>query len=335
MKKNIMTEKKFRLLRIFNTVIKMALAGLVTSLIAKLLKLDYWITAGILAVLSTQLTKRDAFIIAGRRIVDTLLGLVLAFVFFYLFGSNFWIFIIIIFVFALLSFLLKIPEGIVPVLVLISHVLEANSLAFNIFLNEFLIMLIAIVVVLILDLIYPQLKDKEFLFYANKIDNLLKEHIIVISKFLKAEISKEEANADYNQLVKIFNETYEQTILLDKDVLFSKSGLYISYLQMRQEQIKHINHIYKHGLKLSINHPNTAKIALFLEELSLDIGFIDKASLQLEKLNNFFLYFKTTDLPKTREEFETRAMLHQMLNEVQYFLEAKIVFHQAYPNFYN
>ena len=82
----------------------MALAGLITSIIAKVLNLDYWITAGILAVLSIQLTKRDAFIIAARRNVDTILGLLLAFIFFYLFGINFWVFIIIIFVFSLFSF---------------------------------------------------------------------------------------------------------------------------------------------------------------------------------------------------------------------------------------
>lgn len=325
--------RKHELLRITHTVIKMGLAGLITSVITLLLDLN-WLTAGILAVLSTQLTKKDSFIIAGRRMLDTVLGLLLSFGLFALFGQEPWVFILIIFVFAFLSFILKIPEGIVPVLVLISHVLIADELTFKLFLDEFLIMFIAVVVVLALDLIYPQRKDHEFLVYAKSIDRLIREHILVIANYLKEDITKEEAMEHHEYIVKVTEETFEQVRLLDKDILFSKSGTYSGYLQMRKEQIKHINHIYMHSLKIVEKHEYIYKIITFLEELSFDIGLVDKASEQLVKLQEFRDSFKIKSLPETRNEFETRAMLYQMINEIEYLLNVKIKFHKENPNFY-
>ncbi len=321
-------------MRVVHTVIKMALAGVITSLVTKALNLDYWITAGILAVLSTQLTKRESFIIAGKRIGGTILGLVLSFLMFYLFGQHFWVFAIIILLFAFASFLLQIPEGIVPVLVLISHILEADQLQFKVFLNEFLIMGIAIVVVLILDLIYPKQTEKEFKRFTSEIDQLLQEHIIVLARFVNDEIQSDEAYLSYTKLDERFKHTYNEATLLDKDLLFSKSTGYLSYLQMRNEQIKHLDHIYQHALKLETKHQYATQIKTFLMDLSEDIGYDDKASSQLEKLNEFKEYFKGTKLPQTRAEFETRAMLYQMLNEIEYFLEVKIQFHINNPHFY-
>ena len=135
------------------------------------------------------------------------------------------------------------------------------------------------------------------------------------------------------EIIKVFDKTYEQAILLDKDLLFQDGHQYLSYLEMRKVQITHVNHIYQHALKFVVEHQYIMQIAEFIEQLSFDIGYFDKATEQLEKLLDFKHFFKTTALPKTREEFETRAMLYQILNELEYFLIAKIKFHEKNPKF--
>lgn len=320
-------------MRILVTVLKMSLAGLLTSLIAKALNLDYWITAGILAVLSTQLTKKDSFNIATKRILDMILGLFLASLMFVLFGYNFWVFSVFLLIFALLSFALEIEVGLVPVLVLVSHLLEYGSFSWGSLLNEFAIMTIAIVVVLTLDLVYPSPTEKMFKEYIDQIDNQLKEHMKVITMFLKGIETKEATLKHYEKSLEVFEETYEEAILLDKDLLFQKKNEYLSYLRMRHVQMTQINHIYQHALKFVSEHKHTKQIVDFIEELITDIGYYDKATSQMEKLEEVRDYYKTTDLPKTRQEFETRAMLYQILNELEYFLDAKIIFHLQNPRF--
>lgn len=314
-------------------VLQMAVTGIVSYLIAFALKLDYAITAGILAVLSTQLTKKESFSVAVKRSLDTVLGLFLSSLMFIVFGYNVYVFWVFALMFACLSFSFKIEIGIVPVLVLVSHLLEHGSFNWLVLLNEFAIMGIAIVVVLIYDLSVPSPSVKEFKNLIDEIDNEQKNHMDVIVKFLRKEINEEEAKKHYKETVELFNRIYNKAILLDKDLLFKKENEYLAYLEMRKRQMSHINHIYKHSLKLTIHHEYLNMIVNFIDELILDIGYDDKATSQMEKLFEVRKFYKGTKLPKTRDEFETRAMLYQILNELEYFLDVKIKFHQRNPGF--
>ena len=317
----------------FSIVLQMAITGIISYLISWALNLNYAITAGILAVLSTQLTKRDSFEVAIKRALDTTLGLFLASLMFVVIGYNVWVFAIFVLVFTGLSFLFGIEIGLVPVLVLVSHLLEHGEFSWQVLLNEFAIMGIAIIVVLIYDLLVPSFSEKEFKKLIDKIDNQQKEHMHLIVKYLKKEISKEETLKHYNDSVILFDEIYSKALVLDKDLLFQKKNQYLAYLQMRKTQITHINHIYNHSLKLIIDHEYLNLIVEFIEKLINDIGYYDKATEQLKKLDDVREFYKTTTLPKTREEFETRAMLFQMLNELEYFLDSKVVFHLNNPSF--
>src|SRR5690554_1067368 len=314
-------------------VIQMAITGVISYLISFLLNLDYAITAGILAVLSTQLTKKESFSVAIKRSLDTVLGLFLASLMFVVFGYNVWIFWIFTLIFAFLSFLFGIEIGLVPVLVLVSHLLEHGSFSWMVLLNEFAIMGIAIIVVLIYDLLVPSPTKNEFKALIDEFDNQQKKHMAVIVKFLRKEITEEQTKKHYNESLNLFNQIYDKASILDKDLLFQKDNQYLSYLEMRKQQMSNINHIYQHGLKLTIEHENLNMIVDFIDELIDHIGYYDKATSQKEKLLGIRKYYKETKLPKTRDEFETRAMLYQILNELDYFLDVKISFHQKNPNF--
>ena len=67
--------------------------------------------------------------------------------------------------------------------------------------------------------------------------------------------------------------------------------------------------------------------------MSFDIGIYNKAALQMANLNKLQLRYKDSELPTTREEFEVRAMLYQILNEIESMLSVKIQFHHQYPEF--
>ena len=45
-----------------------------------------------------------------------------------------------------------------------------------------------------------------------------------------------------------------------------------------------------------------------------------------EKVQNVYQYYETKALPKTREEFENRAKLYQLLTEIQTFIDIKVNF---------
>jgi len=53
----------------------------------------------------------------------------------------------------------------------------------------------------------------------------------------------------------------------------------------------------------------------------------------LKNLDKLQIKYKASALPETREEFEVRAMLYQILNEIESFLMVKVQFHHLYPEF--
>ena len=68
------------------------------------------------------------------------------------------------------------------------------------------------------------------------------------------------------------------------------------------------------------------QIAGFLEDLSDHIHPGNTAQFFLEKLNKLKDEFKNQQLPQSREEFETRATLFQLINELERYLFIKLNF---------
>ena len=67
-------------------------------------------------------------------------------------------------------------------------------------------------------------------------------------------------------------------------------------------------------------------VAEFLEELAENVHSGNTAHIYLEKLREMKKIFEEMELPKTREEFEVRAALLQLVNEMNDYLIIKSSF---------
>ncbi|TVP86897.1 MAG: aromatic acid exporter family protein [Acholeplasmataceae bacterium] len=320
-------------MRIVHTAIKMTLVSVIASLIARVLGLDYWITCGLLALLSIQLTKRDSLVLTGKRMVDALFALGLSTLMFVAFGYQFWVFSVFVLIFVYVSLMFKIAEGIVPALVLVTHLLIEGVFSMPALLNTVFLMAIALAVALPFNLFYPTASEREIKRYIASIDQLLKDHLFMFALLLKDHID----TADYELHHAIINDRMhvilKEARLVDKDILFANDHRYLSYLEMRKTQLNYINHMYQHALRIESRHPFMNDIADYVKALSYDIGLYDKATKQLENLTRMRDAYKSSELPKSRDEFETRAMLYQIVNEIEHLLHVKIHFHKQYPDF--
>jgi uncharacterized membrane protein YgaE (UPF0421/DUF939 family) len=320
-------------MRLFHTAIKMSLVGVIASLVAFSLSLEYYLTAGILAILSIHLTKRDSLQISLRRLIDAFYGLILATLMFIAFGYSFLVFSIFVFIFAYTSWVLKISEGIVPALVLVTHLLIKGSFDGGLLLNEFLLITIAVAIASLFNIIYPTSSEKTLDSYVKTIDQLVRDHLFMLSILLKDPEYHDEYYRHYAMLNKKISETIDIVELVDKDLLFQNDHSYLSYFHMRKEQTNYIRHMYQQALKIKTLHPFALEISTFVKELTNDIGIYNKAIFQLKKLDQLQQTYKEASLPETREEFEIRAMLYQILNEIESLLMVKVEFHHQYPNF--
>lgn len=320
-------------MRLFHTTIKMTLVGIIASLVARLFSLDYWMTAGIVAILSIHLTKRDSLVYSFKRLIDALFALVLATILFIGLGYEFYAFGIFIFIFVYTSFVFKISEGIVLSIVLVSHLYLNESFSLSLLLNEFYLLIISIGVASIFNILYPTSSEKELNQHVESIDQLIRDHLFMLHLLLKDPAYNEEYYRHYVAIDKKIQKTIDIVELVDKDMLFQNDHSYLAYLHMRKEQNSYIRHMYQQALKIKRLHPYALEIAAFILDLSFDIGMYNKAFLQLKNLDLIQKRYKDATLPETREEFEIRAILYQILNEVESLLMVKVQFHHSYPDF--
>lgn len=314
--------------RNLNIAVKMILAGVLTIIVAYLLKIENYTTASAISILSIQITKRDFIEIALKRLISGLLAIVFASLLFFYFGQTFLMFAIFLIVFITLSWLLKAPEGIVSSTVLVTHLLTVTNLDISFVIDEILILIIAITIAFLFNMFYPEFDKqtiKKGLLSSDKVieDQLIKIYHILTNKKINYEIDlKGEMNSIINN-VEIAN----------KNVLIQPDYSYNKYLYMRSLQLDILIDIENELKKLIINHHYQIKIASFIYDISENIGFDNNAIHLLTDLNKLKDFFKLEPLPKYRYEFELRAVLFIIINKLEQFLIIKDDFHKQYPKF--
>lgn len=318
--------------RYLHTTIKMSVASFATIVIADLIGLEYAITGGILAVLSIQLTRTDSYRLASKRLLDAFLAIVLFTVLFVLFDYSVLVFALGTVLFIAISFLFKIDVGIVPSLVLASHLLLNGSYSIDSILNTSILILLATGVALVLNIIYPLNTKVSLENIVLEIDNYIKEDLTQLATCMAHVPHISSSLASHELIHQKLDKALYKAELNDKDLLFDQDHKHMSYIHMRNGQMARIHQIYELMMKIDTHHPHVEVLKKYISELVTDIGKDDMASSQLIKLQTILQEFKTSSLPESRDEFETRAVLYQMMFELEAFLEEKISFHNRYSS---
>jgi|GEM_PF-365625 len=318
--------------RYVHTTIKMSVASFITILTCDLLQLDYAITGGILAILSIQLTRRDSYVLAIKRFLDALLAIGLFTLLFILLDFSVLIFALGTILFIALSFGLKIEVGIVPSLVLASHILLQGAFTVDSILNSFLLISIATIVSLSLNIIYPLNTIKNLQAITYEIDSYIKKDLTQLADCMGHIPHISKSLADHEYIHQKLEKALYRAELDDKDILFDQDHKHMSYIHMRDAQMKRIHQIYELMLKIEDYHVHIDVLKDYVKNLANDIGKEDMASGQLIKLHTILYEFKQSSLPSTRDEFETRAILYQIVFELTAFLDEKIQYHDKHPS---
>lgn len=305
-------------LRTYKTAIGAALA----ILIAELLGLKYAVAAGIITILSVQNSKKTSFVLAFQRLEATVLALFIATVLFYLFGFSPMVFGIYLILFIPLTVALKITDGIVVSSVLVTHLLAEKSISQFWLVNEFLLMVVGAGIGILLNLYMPKLE--------NEIKQLQHEVEFIIRKILfnmadslrlqKVAIHEEEL---FLNLEKVLKDGIERTLIQLNNYLISDVKYYTDYMKMRSLQLEILKYMRSHFTKFYMTVEQTELVAAFTEKVASEFSENNTGEELLKELAEITSSLKEQELPKTRDEFENRAMLFQFLNDLQVLLEIK------------
>lgn len=304
-------------LRLFR-LIKMTVGFIAGMLIAKSLQLPYFYTAGVIAVLSLEPTRKVSLESGIIRIIDSLLALGLASLLFHSFGFDVVVLFIFVALFIPLSFLFRIDRGIVVSLVLVSQIYLESGLHYSI--NALYILLIGVGTAFLLNLYMPKNEQikKEIAAIDQQLNNLIQ--CIANQKIVS-----------FSEIEVLLTETYDNIQIELENINIPLTTKRLKYVEMRFEQVSILKRISQ--ILNKVSQIKEKEIILnYLKEFEHKIGEKNYASPLLKKLNDLFLMFKESDLPESREQFENRAQLYYVLLEIDLFLKIKLTYHQKTEN---
>ena len=164
--------------------LKTAIGSALAIIIAKWFGLQYATAAGIITILSVGKTRKKSMKIMLKRIISTLLALLISLVLFNIFGFKEIVFGVFLLIFIPLAVKFNVEEGIVVSSVLVTHLLTEKSTSLFWIINEIALMLVGVIVALIVNLYMPNTEDKikEYQMY---IEEHMKEILLKMSFTMK------------------------------------------------------------------------------------------------------------------------------------------------------
>ncbi|AVQ31129.1 MULTISPECIES: aromatic acid exporter family protein [Fusobacterium] len=310
-------------------VIKTAFGTFLAIYLAQIMGISYGVTAGIVTIISIQTTKKESVKIAVERFIASLIGLFIAAIFFYFFGYTPFVFGLFILIFMPVCLRFNLFQGFLVTVVLATHILTEKNLSLKILSNEILILVLGALIAIILNLYMPDV-TKKIKYTQENVDNLMKKILSYMSDELITGAIFIDEDKIFKELRKELDIGRDLAYKDYNNALFYGSRYEIEVFNMKRAQYKILVRMRRHFYKFFISSEHTFIISEFTRKVGSSIG-VDKLYLEaLAELEALREKFKNMPLPKSRVEFESRAVLLQFFNDIEEFLEVKKDFMKKY-----
>lgn len=332
-------------------VLKVGIGSAVAIIVAETLGLMYSPSAGIITLLTVQNTKKETLLVASKRIISFLMAVVISYIMFSAFGYNPWVFGCFVLVFVGLSYLFNLKDGISMNAVLMTHFLIEQRVDWQMFVNEAMILGIGMGIGIILNLIMPNYK-KMIRLKQHMLEDEMRKILKTMALALKdkkacllqegsydrdnfnenahsnlldneAENNTDSVVIDFRDIDTLIEELIQKAYEDAGNTLLSNTRYLISYLEMRKHQIEVLKVISRNIMDIPVLLKQSIPLAGFLERTSEGFHEMNNVKGLLEDPRKLTIHYKQDKLPVSREEFEYRAVLFQILNELKYFLMIK------------
>lgn len=302
--------------------LKISVAAILAIALADWLGLKYSATAGIITVLSIQNTKRETLRTASKRAAALICAFLLAAVCFGLMGYNIAAFAVYLFFFAMICFNADWAEALVMVSVLVTHFLTEKSMTGKLLLNEILIFFIGTSFGIIVNL-HLRKRAHQFEALSDEVDNQIKGILHRMSEWLPKEKRDEYKSGCFEKLDIALSEAKLCAINNYNNSLFSNDTREIDYIKMRAEQSIILKEIYENIKGLEYLPQQAVQVAELIGKIEEDYHRENTVEELLSETDELLKHMETCPLPKTREEFEARAVLFYILKQIRNILQLK------------
>ena len=308
--------------------IKLILATCLACLVASFLDLSSAVSAGIIALLSLSDTRRSTLKLAHNRFFSMILALTIGVLAFQLLGFHLWSLGLYLALYIPIAYKMGLEIGITPSSVLVGHLLVQESISLTLLINEFLLFAIGTGFALLVNLYMPS-REEEISHYYTLVEEKLKNILLRFNYYLSRGDGRNKAQL-VDELDSLLEEALRLVYLDHSNHLFHQTDYHIHYFEMRQSQSRILRNMAQQINTCQLAASETLILAQLFSKIAGQLSQTNPASSLLNDIERFLEVFRNRSLPKTREEFETRATLLQLLREAKTFIQVKVDFYKKY-----
>lgn len=307
--------------------VKIGLGSSIAILIAQALNLEYAVSAGTVTLLTLMTTKWETIKLSVSRFFTLAITLLLAWAIFF-FDIHMWLgygILLTLVVFIAESLGLRATISVNSVVA--AHLVSGQDFSAAAVRNELLLVLIGVVIAIILNLFHSNIThQRQIISDMRDTENKLQSILVELSAYLSGKEMQETVWKDIRALENQIESHTQSAREYQNNTFQSHPEYYISYFEMRHKQC-HILQNLHNEMRMILSIPKQAEvIAEYLLYLADYVIEVNSPHRQVERLNEIFEDMKNEELPKTREEFENRAILYHVLMDIQDFLMCKADF---------
>lgn len=304
---------------------KIGLGSSLAIYIASVLELDYAITAGSIALLTIVTTKWGTVKLSLVRILTFFAAAWICSVVFTHVPSQWVAYGIFTFFIVIMCDIIGWKSAIsVNALIGMHFLSHMDEFSREFIVNEFLLLLIGVSISIVLNLFHAyKFEEQHLIKNMRQVEQALSETLIEIAEYLENHMAGKEVWKDVDRLEKAIEHFIQEARDYQDNTFHSHPGYYIDYFKMRRDQCKIMKNLHKEMKAIKSLPKQALKVSEYVRYLS---GFVvekNEPVEQLVKLQMLFEEMKKEELPVTREEFESRALLYHTLMDLEDFLNCK------------
>lgn len=296
--------------------------------VASALELDYAITAGSIALLTIVTTKWGTLKLSLVRIITFFIATALCGIVFTHVPSQWVAYGIFTFFIVIMCDCIGWKSAIsVNALVGMHFLSHMDEFSYEFIINEFLLLVIGVSISIVLNLFHAyKFEEQHLIRNMRAVEKDLAETLVEIAEYLENHMKGKEVWKDVERLEKAIEYFIQEARDYQDNTFHSHPGYYIDYFKMRRDQCKIMQNLHKEMKAIKSLPKQAQKVAEYVRYLSDYVVEKNEPVEQLTKLNFLVEEMKKEELPKTREEFESRALLYHTLMDLEDFLNCKTRF---------
>ena len=309
-------------------VTKFALGGLFASALAALLGLSYATSAGVIAILSIQTTRKQTFSLVGRRLAAFFVAMTLAFCCFGPLGYHLLSFGLFLLLFAAFCQWFGLQEALVMNTVLVLHLYAERSMSLLWLGNELLLLLVGAGTGILVNLYMPGMAGAIRQSQA-QVEQSFREILRRMAQHLLTCKKQDYTDECFPPVERQLEEMARKARENQGNALLSDQWYFVNYVTMRQRQLSVLRRIYDNIHRLDQVPDQALSIAQLLENVGSSFHEHNNAAALLQRLRSLQTSMRSEPLPQSRAEFENRALLYRVLHDLEDFLQLKADFAAA------